>query len=493
MKRHAAHGLSRLLALCALSACGGTQEPPAPPTEVPASASIDQSFRQQQPAPLPPVASEHPQPELAQLGNGLSLWVLERPSRTLSLGVTCRVGSADNPAGKAGLAAFTTRMLTEGTMDRTSLELATAVENLGTSLAHDSGRDSSSLMLEVLPEHEAVAIELLAEISRKPGMRNADVTRVRSEWIDDLKLQRQNPSTLAWLVGMRALLGPQLGASTRGTPSQIESISADDVRTFHASNWTPERCALLAAGPTSMGSLEGLASEYFGSWRPGKGATHKSTPPPTPPAQTTVYLLERPDAVQTAIFVAGLVPRRHAPGHEAREVLDNLFGGLFTSRLNLNLREKHAYTYGAYSSLSTTRDWGMWAVSTSVKHDVTAPAVEQIMLELQKLSAAGSVTQDEFDRARTDLVFQNDATLEHTNEMLGELEHLFVYEMPTEYFANYGETLGALTLQSLEEELQHVPVRRVVIALVGNQQDLQQAATFAPERRNVGLQWLDGG
>jgi zinc protease len=482
----------RLVALLCLLSIGCAADPPPKPASAnEGAAAIDQSFRNQRPPPLPAVTYEHPQPELAHLGNGFALWVLERDTPTLSLRITCRVGSRDNPDGKAGLAAFTTRLMTEGTMQKTSLQLATAVETLGTSLYQDSGRDSSSLGLEVLSEHEALGVELLAEVSRSPGFRNADVTRVRREWLDDLDLQRQDPSALAWLGGMRALLGPRLGVSTRGSPGDIASISPDDVRLFHASQWTPERCGLLAVGPTSMGNIEGLALDHFGGWRPGKVRSPKPEGAPAPPAQTTVYVFDRPGAVQTALFVGALAPPRYAPGHEARQTLNNLFGGLFTSRLNLNLREKHAYTYGAYSSLVTSRDWGIWAVSTSVRTDVTAPALEQIMLELQQLRAPGSITPDEFERSRTDLIFHNDASLEHNSELLDELDELLVYEMPTDYFANYRSTLEALTLESLAEQQAHVPARGLVIVLVGDQSKLQQAGSFAPERRDVGLQWLD--
>lgn len=471
-------------------ACGSETPPPVTPT--PPAGDIDQSFRTQRPSPLPPVPIEHPEPQLAQLGNGFSLWVIERNSPTLSLRVTCRIGSRDNPESAAGLAAITQRMLTEGTTKRSALELAISAESLGTSLRESSSRDSSSLQLEVLPEHEEQAIELLAEVLRQPAFRAEDFERVRAEWLDDLTVQRQDPTQLSWLLGYRALLGPRLGLGSQGTPSHIRKLELSRVKSFYEANWSPDRCALLAVGPTTTSNVEGVAAELFGNWQPGKPRRPEPELPLLPQGRTTVYVLDRPGSVQTAIFVAGLVPKRYEPGHEAREVLNNLFGGLFTSRLNTNLREKNAYSYGAFSSLVTTRDWGLWVISTSVETSVTAPALQEVRNELAQLRAPGSIRLDEIERARTDLSFRVSAHLEHTSSLLEELHELFVYEIDTDYFRNQSAMLNDVGLEHIASQLGHVPDRAHVIAIVGDQRKLLAQGLLDEHTRSVGLQWIDG-
>ncbi len=473
-----------------LGACGADTQ--SPKTPEPAPKPLDQSFREQRPSPLPAVNVPHPEPQLMQLGNGLSLWVLERESPTLSLRLVCRVGSRDNPRGSAGLAAITNRMLTEGTKGKTALQLAVAAENLGTSLAESSGRDSSSVELEVLPEHEDAALQLLAEVVQEPAFRKEDFERVRAEWLDDLIVQRQDPTRLAWLIGYRALLGSELGIRSQGTPPSIRSLKLQEIQKFHAQLWTPDRCAVLAAGPTSTSTVEGIASEYFGGWPPGRSRFPRPPDGVSPPGRSTTYVYDRPGAVQTAIFVAGASPKRYSDGHEARQVLNNLLGGLFTSRLNTNLREEHGYTYGAFSSLVTTLDWGLWAVSTSVRTDVTAPALSEIDTELDRLVTPQNIQQQEIERARTDLAFQTSADLAHTTSLIDELEDLFVYELQTDYFSTYSERVRGIGAAEVDEQLRHVPRQARVVVLVGDQRKFASMGLLDEHTRSIGLQWIDG-
>jgi zinc protease len=444
------------------------------------------------PQPAQPKELVRPEPGSLQLGNGFSVWALSAPAATLSLRVTCRVGARDNPAGKSGLAAMTTRLLTEGTEQKSALDLAVAAESLGTSLLEDSSRSSSSIELEVLPKDEEQAVALLAEVLRKPVFLEKELVRVRTEWLDDLISQREDPAQLSWLVGMRALLGPRWGISPKGTPRDIKKLTAKDVRGFWNTHFRPERCALLAVGPISVGSLEGIAATHFGGWRPGKGEPTEALPAIAAPAHTALYVFDRPNAVQSALFVAGSAPIAHSEGHEARQVLNNLFGGLFTSRLNQNLREKNAYTYGAFSTFVSTRDWGLWAASTSVRTDVTAPALTQLLAEWRGLGGQPSIAQAEIDRARADLVFNASAHLEHTSSLLEELEEIFVNELASAYYSTLPGVLAAVNQDQIAQQMRYVPNEGAVIAIVGDESQLGDLSAFSQTRRAVGLQWLDG-
>jgi zinc protease len=474
------------------SALACSSAPPPPPKAAPAATALDQSFRAQVPPAAKAVELVRPEPASLQLGNGFSVWALTAPTGTLSLRVTCRIGARDNPVGKSGLAALTTRLLTEGTEHKSALELAVASESLGTSLSEASGRNASSIELEVLPRDEEQAIALLAEVIRKPAFLEKDLVRVRSEWLDDLVSQREDPGQLSWLVGYRALLGPRWGIAPNGTPADVKKLSIKDLRTFWAAHFRPERCALLAVGPISVNSIEGIAATHFGGWRPGKSAQSEPLPPISAPARTSLYIFDRPGAVQTALFVAGSAPSAHAEGHEARMVLNNLFGGLFTSRLNQNLREKNAYTYGAFSTFVGTRDWGLWAASTSVRSDVTKPALTELLAEWQGLLAAGTLQDAEIARARSDLVFRTSAHLEHTSSLLGELEEIFVNELAASYYSELPATLQGVNQDQVRKQLRYVPAQSAVIAVVGDQTQIGDLSGFSETRRAVGLQWLDG-
>jgi zinc protease len=250
---------------------------------------------------------------------------------------------------------------------------------------------------------------------------------------------------------------------------------------------------LLAAGPSSLSAIEGAAAPLFGAWRPSKTTQRERKVTLAAPARNTVYVLDRPNAVQTALFVAGAAPRKYEPGHEARQVLNNLFGGLFTSRLNQNLREKNAYTYGAFSTFMGTRDFGFWAASTSVRTDSSEQALTEIFAEWQRLATPEGIEQAEIARAQTDLVFKVAADLEHTSALLDELEEIFVYELAADHYSNVTSALKAVTAAELALQLPHIPGGSgSVVAVVGAQSKLGDLSKFGLVRP-VGLQWLDGG
>jgi zinc protease len=184
-----------------------------------------------------------------------------------------------------------------------------------------------------------------------------------------------------------------------------------------------------------------------------------------------VHLVDRPSAVQSALFVGQPFPRRSEPGHEARELLNNLFGGLFTSRLMTNLREEHAYTYGARSIQMATSDWGALALMTSVRTDVTAEALGEAVSELRKIAGSKPPippTDVELGRARVDLKQQLGQSLAHTGEVAGNVEELFVQRLGAEYLKKYPSLLDGLDVKAVTTECLRIDPTRVVIVIVGD-------------------------
>src|SRR5262245_4700252 len=278
----------------------------------------------------PPAAAAHgldyPAAQTAKLPNGVQLWLVPRKSGTVALSVNALAGGAACSPGHSGLAALTLRLMTEATQHKTGLELAEAAEALGTNLDFDTGRDGSSVSLEVLPSDAEAALALLAEVITQPRFAPADVERIRKQWLDSLRSERQEPSRLASLAGMRALLGPVVAAPVRGSVPDVERLTRDDVVRFHKQWYVSANLAVLAVGDLTLERLTELAQKGLGKL-PTRAAP--PLPPlklPPAPAQTTVWVVDRPDAVQSALFVGQSFPERSAPGYEARQVMNNLLG-----------------------------------------------------------------------------------------------------------------------------------------------------------------------
>jgi zinc protease len=411
------------------------------------------------------------------LKNGLRVLVVNRPGGVVSLSFVSRHGASSVAAGKSGLAALTARMLTEGTKTKTNLQLAEAAESLGASLDHDAGRDYVAIGLTTLRPDVERGLQLLAEVAQAPAFRGADFQRVKAEWLDGLVAERQNPSRLASLVGLRALLGDVHGAPVSGGVTDVKRLTVADLQAFHRRAFVPAHSAIVAAGDVSAPELAAAAERLFANWRPTSEAPPEALIEPTPPARTKLMLVDRPGAVQTAVFAVHPLPPRKSEGYEARQVLSNLLGGLFTSRINMNLREEHAYTYGARSQTIATRQWGAFVLSTSVKTEVTAEAVAEALKELQAVRgkpATKPISADELARSKTDLVNGLGAHLEHVDKVAGDVQTSFALGLEPDYFARYSELIRSVPMERVaaEAELRLVP-ERLLIIVVGDRRVIE--------------------
>lgn len=473
--------------VCAACASQGPAKPPVvnPPaasasTAAPATPPDPEPFRANRPQPGAPGNFVYPTPEVFKLKSGLQVYLLKRPSHVVAVELVVRHGASSVPVGKSGLAGLTARMLTEGTRKKSSAALAEAVESLGTSLNSDAGRDDSSLSLNVLPEDLPRALELLAEVTTQPAFNEADFQRVRAEWLDGLRAERQDPVRLASLTAVRALLGPAEGAPVDGTLRDVEGLKLADLRDFHQRAYTPDNAALIVVGPIEKSELENQLTQAFATFRGKSGMAENKPAAPAPFEKTRVLVVDRPGAVQTAIVVLQPGAKRSDEGHEARQVVGRVLGGLFTSRLNMNLREKHAYTYGAFARPIEFRRWGAWLASTSVRTDVTAEALDELIRELKLIAdpALGAPLQDdEIARAKADLVYSLGSTLEHPSRMAGVASALFVENLPADYETRYPDVVRSLPRERLAASAGLIKATGVCVVLVGDRKKIEQKLT----------------
>lgn len=475
------------LLLCALAcaACAG-QAPAKPPVAntspanapvaKPAVAPDPEPFRANRPKPGAPAEFSYPVPDIFKLKSGLSVYLLERPSHVVAVELVVRHGASSVPPGKSGLAGLTARMLTEGTRRKSSAALAEAIESLGTSLGSDAERDDSSLSLSVLPEDLSRAFDLLAEVTTQPAFGEADFQRVRAEWLDGLRAERQDPVRLASLTAVRALLGAEDGAPVDGTLRDVEALKLSELRDFHQRAYTPDNAALIVVGPVKKAELESQLAQSFAAFRGKSGIAEPKEAPRPNFDKTRVLVIDRPSAVQTAIVAIQPGAKRSEAGHEARQVVGRILGGLFTSRLNTNLREKHAYTYGAVARPVEYRRWGAWLLSTSVRTDVTAEALDEIVHELERIAdpARGAPLQDEeIARAKADLVYSLGATLEHPSRLAGVASSLFVQGLAPDYEARYPDLIRGLARDAIAKSAAGLKSSGLCVVLVGDRKKIE--------------------
>jgi len=268
-----------------------------------------------------------------------------------------------------------------------------------------------------------------------------------------------------------------------GGVSDVKKLAVGDLVQFHARFWRPESSALIVVGEVEPADVRASAERHFRAFRPKRGAEPPKVVLPPPPKAIAITIVDRPGAVQSAVFAAHRFPPRSAPGFEARELLGSLVGGLFTSRINLNLREEHAYTYGARGKPVATRHWGAFIVQTSVRTDVTAPALEELLEELRKArdpSLGAPITTAEIERARSDLLHTLGARLEHTTGVADAVKTAFVSDLGDDYHSRYPALIAAVDAGDVAESAKLLKPEHLLVVIAGDR------ARIAPDLARLG-------
>jgi len=469
--------LTWLAGACASAPPPAAPLPPPKPPSAPAPPSVDpDAFRNVEPRSGAPAPVEFPVPQVKTLKNGVTLYVVPKHAAVTTLSVVVRHGASSLPLGKSGLAALTARMLTEGTRKRSSLALAEASESLGSTLEADAGRDESHVALAVLTSDVSRGLELLAEVAFTPAFRAKDFERVKAEWLDGLRAERQEPPRLASLAALRSLLGPIAGAPVSGSIPDVEKLKVSDLAQFHEQAYVPSNLAVIAVGDLTLPALEPDVERLFGHAAGPAYPPPTLTPTPEKPSKLRLLIVDRKDAVQTSIFAVQSFPKRAEPGFEAREIMGTLLGGLFTSRLNLNLREKHAFTYGVHGQAIASRLWGAFFVATDVKTETTADSLVEMLAELERARDPGRgapIQEQETARARTDLMHALGARLEHTSQIADSARTLFAEQLSPDYYAKYPEIVARVPLADVSREAARLDPAHLLIVLVGDRTQIE--------------------
>lgn len=425
---------------------------------------------QVRPSPGPSRAYRFPTFERLTLENGLSVIVApvsKLPVVTV-LGLV-DAGAAADPKGQEGIALLTARALAEGTERSDGARLAERFEGLGTALDTGADWDSATARITVTSERLSRALALLAEVMCEPSFSPREVERLKQERLAELLQQQTEPRGLADdMFGRFAYAAESRYAlPDGGSERTVERLDADAVRVFYGQRYSPGSTTLIVVGDTTVESARMLVGEAFGSWT--GPAVQRAAVLDLPGNLTrTVHVVGKADAPQSELRVGHVgVPRLHAD-YFAIVVMNAILGGLFSSRINLNLREVHAYTYGAFSSFDWRRDAGPFTVATAVRSDVTDAAVREILLEIDRLRES-EVTDAELTLATSYLDGVFPIRFESTTAIANALSSIVTYGLPDEYFDTYRPKIRAITADDiLRAARMHLHPDQLQIVAVGD-------------------------
>jgi len=310
-------------------------------------------------------------------------------------------------------------------------------------------------------------------VALHPTFVQEEVERQRASRLANLVAQKSNPAQIVSRVMAMALFGPNhpYGYTETGTEASNKGMTRDALVTYWKQHFVPANAALIVVGAISRRELEPLATKAFASWT--GATTPRGTLPQPQTTQARLIIVDTPGAAQTQVRVASLGVARTTPDFEAVEVVNTILGGLFTSRINLNLREDKGYTYGAFSTFAARREPGPFFVSAGIRTDATAPAVTEVYNEIRKMKDV-QVTADELTLAKDSLVRSLPGRFETSAQTTSSFATLYVYDLGLDYYSKYIERVVGIDATTAHTAARKylLPERLVVVA-VGDRQKIE--------------------
>jgi zinc protease len=419
-----------------------------------------------------------PRPEEADLPNGIHVMVLhDRRAPQVSVQLSIRgAGGYYDPADHIGLAEFTAAMMREGTGTRSSTEVAEALERIAAALSVTAGLSSedATIVGSSLTEHVDVVLELMADVLLNPAFAADELNRYKTQRRAQLVQQRSSPGFLAQERYSIVMAGDHPDGRISPSIATLDKTTRDHLVKFHRERYVPDYAVIAIAGDLSMADAMRKVNARFGGWK----KAGLAAPPVTDPAALAkpgVYLVERPDSVQTNLVVGTQAIKRTDPDFYALTVMNKVIGGGPTGRLFRHLRETKGYTYGAYSNIDAPRFRGTWTASTQVRTEVTDPALTDLIDELRQMREVPVPAQELADAKRS-LVASFALTLESPQTLLNNAVTRYRYGLPADYWDRYPERIMAITaadVQSMGKK--YLDPSRVQVVAVGKGEAIARA------------------
>lgn len=412
-----------------------------------------------------------PKPQEADLPNGLHVMVLEdtrAPQVTLQL-VIRGAGGYYDPADHFGLAQFTAANLREGTAKRTSPEIAENLERLAATVTVTAAMSSeeATLNASALREHFDEVLDLAADVVLRPTFPEQELARYKAQTRAQLLQQRSQPTFLAFERFSQVVAEGHPNGRMSPAVEALDKTTRESLVAFHKARYVPDHAVVVITGDISMAAALKAVQTRFGAW-PKAGAVPPAVSDPTALADPGVFLVVRPNSVQTSLVVGVQAIRYMDADFYAMAVLNKIIGGGPTGRLFRHLREEKGYTYGASSSVDARRFRGTWMASTNVRSEVTEPALRDLLDELRQVREI-RVPDQELADAKRSLVASFALAIESPGAALNNALVLWRYGLPADYWDRYPERIMAITHEDVQAMAKkYLDPKKLQIVAVGD-------------------------
>jgi zinc protease len=475
------HAPRALLLLCSsLAACGGGSSlPPAAQTTV-TKVEVEQiappvPTRQAPPVGTPPREIHFPPIARENTSSGLEVnTVALHGVPVVNIKLVIRAGSARDPRELPGTAQLVAQMLKEGTARRNSAKIAEAVDFLGARLGIHNDEEQISIDMQALSEHLPDALALVAELASEPSFDEGELKKLKKRELDRLSLMAQSPNFLARREFWKGLYGEHPYAHVDTTRDVVSRITRSDLLAFHKRYFSPNNAYLVVVGDVTQEKVRQSANSAFKSWASRPVA---QTDYPAPPArnQREIVLVDRPESVQSVIYVGNLALARKDPDYVPLLVANQVLGGSAASRMFMDLREKQSLTYGAYSDLDEGIVPVPFRAFAAVRNEVTPQAMKAFFQHLDRISTEPA-TEAELADAKRLLVDSFPLHIETPAEIAGLVSDLREYGFPDNYWDGFRAEIQAVTAQrALDAAKRYIRPQSALVVVVGKAAAVREA------------------
>jgi zinc protease len=447
-----------LVALCLLSGVGLAQKQTAPEGGQPKDFVL-------------------PNKTVLSLDNGLKVTLVEYGLvPKVSVRAVLRTGNINEAESEIWLADLTGNMMKEGTITRTSEQVAKEAATMGGSVSIGVGPDQTSVSGSVLSEFGADFVALIADVMKNPRFPESELPRLKNDRIRDLSIQLTDPGTLARARFCKVLYPDHPYGRFFPTEVMLKGYTIDQIRSFYAQNFGAGRTHIYVAGKFDLAAMESAIRKSFGDWKRGAEAVMNV---PKPVSKRSIYVVDRPGAPQSTIYLGLPVADPTQTDYKALLVTDALLGGSFASRITTNIREQKGYTYSPYSSVSSRYHDAYWTEFASVTTAVTGASLKEIFYEIDRLQKAPP-SAEELKGIQNYMsgvfVLRNSSP----DGIIGQLAFVDLQGLPDSYLTNYVKDLYAVTPEQVQEiTRRYLRMEDMIIVIAGDRKQIEkQVATF---------------
>lgn len=439
--------------------------------------------------PQPPLRL--PTPEEVLLDNGLRLWVVPKHDLPLvQVLALIGTGSAQDPKGQEGLASMTASTMRRGTRSRSAQAIALEVEDRGASLSVSVTDDATQWHVGAMTENIGPVLDVLADVLQQPSFARSEFELAQKRRLTQLLQAQSEPPSIAQTVFSKVVYGQHpYGNPGNGDLKSIRAMRAAALAAFYAKHVRPANTHIIVVGDITREQAAQMIVERFGAWR---GKKFQDKPPVAPkPQPQEIALVHRADGAQSQLMVGGLGLSRQSPDLYSAMVANAILGGLFNSRLNMNLREDKGWTYGAGSRFAPLRATGPFFVSTSIRKDVTGQGITEIFGEIERMRHE-PVSQAELLAAKNSLTLTLPANFETMGGIANMFSTLALHQLPVDYWQKFPEEIDKVTTGDVQRAINtYMAPKALSVVVVGDRAALEPELT-ALKRGPVRHRDVDG-